>query len=145
MSNTIGSDIYNYFKNGGENFGPIAILINSGLVLNNIGKIICSWSRNTSVSSSWKLIKVKFDEKYFDYHDPCKYHCVAITGIKPAGFYGLTYHDERYEVKNYAGKEDKHKYKLYIPVNMPFLQVMHVEFNRISYSFKSVSLSKFLS
>ena len=69
--------------------------------------------------------------------NPCKFHCVAITGIRPAGFYGLSYHDEGYELKNYGGKEDKHNY---IPVKLPFLQVMQREFHQISYSFKSASL-----
>ena len=75
---------------------------------------------------------MKFDEGYIECQElnPCKYHCVAITGITSAGWLS----EEKYEIKNYGGKDDKHKY---IPVNLPFLQVMWKEFERISLSFKS--------
>ena len=75
---------------------------------------------------------MKFDEGYIECQEvnPCKYHCVAITGITPAGFFT----EEKYEIKNYGGKDDKHRY---IPVNLPFLQVMQMEFERISLSFQS--------
>ena len=77
---------------------------------------------------------MKFDQEYIECQEgnPCKYHCVAITGITPAGLLGFK--EEKYEIKNYGGKDDKHKY---IPVNLPFLQVMWMEFDRISLSFKS--------
>ena len=63
--------------------------------------------------------------------NPCKYHCVAITGITPAGLLGLK--EEKYEIKNYGGREEKHRY---IPVNLPFLEVIKKELDGISLSFK---------
>ena len=83
-----------------------------------------------------KQIKVKFDEEYVKCPEanPCKYHCVAITGIKPAGWLGTS--EERYEIKNYGGQDDKHRY---IPVNLPFVEVMQKEFNDISQGFNAIS------
>ena len=79
---------------------------------------------------------MKFDENYIDSQDvdPCKYHCVAITGITQPDWLG--FQEEKYEIKNYGGKDEKHKY---IPVNMPFLEVIWKEFDKISFSFKSIS------
>ena len=69
---------------------------------------------------------MKFDEHYINCQEanPCKYHCVAITGIEPAGWRS----EERYIIENYGGKEDRHKY---IPVSLPFLEVMRMEFDGI--------------
>ena len=153
LNNTIGSDIYNYFKNGAEN-GPIAIYINSGLGFDmNVTATsmlsprsichqhLCSrmspWSQQDNwVLASCKLIKVNFDEDYVNSQEgnPCKYHCVAITGITRPGWLG--FQEEKYEIKNYGGKDEKHKY---IPVNLPFLEVIWKEFDKISFSFKSLS------
>lgn len=88
---------------------------------------------DTRESSPWKLIKVKLNEEYIlcQEANPCKYHCVAITGLTSTGIPG--FREEKYEIKNYGGREDKHKY---IPVNLPFLQVIKKELDDISLSFK---------